>query len=167
MKQISELCALLLLVLIITGCSGQSNTVLAGEKAPFTRFLLLDGNFKTTENYKGKNLLLVFWATTCPHSQSVMEDVASWERQYGRKYNVKSVAINIDKSSKEDRVKEVYSNPALSYIEHAYSGNDIYDEAYIAYDVGETPTLVLIDPYGKIIGSGDTMDVLRDAFPNS
>lgn len=167
MKFTSRLCLLTLLILVLIGCSAQSKSVMVGQKAPFTRFVMMDGSYQTTDNYKNSNLLLVFWVSTCPHSHSVLEDVAAWERNYGRKFNVKSLAVNIDKTSKEDRVKEIYSEPKLSYVAQAYSGNDIYDEAYIAYDVGETPTLVLVDPHGKIIGSGDSMDVLRDAFPGS
>ena len=155
------------LVLVICGCSGQSKMINSGQKAPLTRFALMDGSVHSTEEYLGKHLLLVFWATNCSKSKSTLNDVAYWQRNFGRKVGVHSVAISIDKQEAESRVQELYANPKLQYIDHAFSGNDIYDEAYIAYDVGEVPTLVLIDPKGKIIATGDSLDVLSDRFPAS
>lgn len=155
----------LVLLLVICGCSAQSKQISSGQKAPLTRFSLMDGSVHSTGEYLGQHLLLVFWASNCSKSKSILSDVAYWQRSFGKKFAVHSVAISIDKQEAESRVEEVYSNPKLQYIDHAFSGNDIYDEAYIAYDVGEVPTLVLIDPKGKIIANGDSLDVLSDKFP--
>lgn len=159
------LAMLVLSSVFLNACSTKSKTILQGEKAPFTRFAMMDGTYKTTDNFRGKNLLLLFWATTCSRSQSVFDDVSEWLAANSRRARIQAVSVSIDKLGKEDKVKSVISKPELSNLQHAFSGNDIYDEAYIAYDVGELPTLVLIDPYGKVIGSGDSVSVLEEAFP--
>lgn len=128
----------------------------------------MDGTYKTTDNYQGQNLLLFFWATSCRHSYSVLEDAVEWLKENGRGKNIRIVSISVDKSSSEAKVNEVLRTPELKGmgIEHAFSGNDIYDEAYMTYDIGELPTLMLIDPEGKVIASGNSVSVLEDAFDN-
>jgi thioredoxin-related protein len=155
----------LIIIAILSGCAAESKTILLGEKAPFTKFTLMDGSYKTTANYKGKYLVILFWATTCARAHSTLDEVAEWARENSIKRNVRVVSVNIDKASKEDAVKAAIESINSRSIDNAFSGNDYYDEAYMAYDVGELPTLVLIDPTGKIIGSGDSIDDIESAFP--
>lgn len=161
-----KIISLFLFAALSLGCStsSTSSSILLGDKAPFTKFTLLNGSYRTTDNYKGKYLAILFWATTCSRSSSTLEDMADWSKKPNNKNNLRYVSVNVDKASKEDRVREVLSDIGQSSIEHAFSGNDIYDEAYMAYDIGELPSLILIDPKGKVVASGNSVDILEDAF---
>lgn len=154
-----------LLCLVLFGCAETSKTILVGKSAPFTRFPLFDGTYRNTDHYKGRYLALLFWSESCAKSHSVLEDVNDWLRKEAKKGVVRVVAVNVDKASKESEVKRTIEKQQLTHMEHAFSGNDIYDEAYIAYDIGELPTLVLIDPTGKVVDSGTSVSVLEDNLP--
>lgn len=150
----------LILGVSLLSCSSKTDLTKAGTQSPLTRFTFLNGGSVSSDHYQGKYLLLYFWATTCGKSRGNLDELSDYMREAVNARHLKVVAVNVDKFSKEDEVRKFISSLKKSNIEYAYSGNDIYDEAYMAYDVGELPTVILIDPEGLIVEASDSLGPL-------
>jgi thiol-disulfide isomerase/thioredoxin len=66
----------LLLVMPTGAALGQS------EKAPSLALKDLKGRTVRLSDYKGKVVLINFWATWCPPCRAEMPDLVNWQRQY-------------------------------------------------------------------------------------
>src|SRR4030042_3302314 len=61
------LALILISLVVITGCaSGGSEGPKTGSRAPDFKLMSLDGQTVSLSGFKGKPVLLNFWATTCP-----------------------------------------------------------------------------------------------------
>jgi thiol-disulfide isomerase/thioredoxin len=71
-----------LLLLTILPSPGFSQT---GQKAPQLALKDLRGRTVRLSDYKGKVVLLNFWATWCPPCRAEMPDLVKWQREYRSK----------------------------------------------------------------------------------
>ena len=120
---------------------------LSGNKeAPDFTLLGLDGRKVSLQDYKGKIVLLHFWATWC---KPCIEEFPTIERIH-KEYKDKGLvilAISIDKGGREP-VKSFIDKTGVSFpILLATDGN-----IKGAYWTWGTPTSFLIDRKGKILG---------------
>lgn len=151
-----------LLAASITGCSSAISSSKLGSQMPAARLYGLDGQIASLEDYRGQDLIVIFWGSSCSHSYSELQDLADWKakNKQSRKYQV--VAINIDKFDNEDKVKQLLRKLGPNRLVHSFSGNDIYDEAYVAFDVSDLPTIVRIDRSGKIVAVASSLGGVLD-----
>ena len=101
----------LLLVFLISfqiGCSSSSQTAkeFIGQEAPYTRFTMLDGSTKLLEEYKGKKLVLLFWATWCHVSRPEIEDLNEFAAKFANKNDVVFLAVSVDELDAYEKLKE-------------------------------------------------------------
>jgi len=145
----------------LSGCSGNTAaSKLLNNPAPKARVTLLDGDLRSIEEFRGKNVILLFWATTCSLSHRTIERLNDFAAKHGRSKNLEIIAVSIDKYEKLQAVRDKIKFLHLNSIIHSYSGNDIYDEAYMMYQVDTLPYMFLIDPSGLIVAaSSDDDDV--------
>jgi thiol-disulfide isomerase/thioredoxin len=68
-----------LLVALPVVASGQS------AKAPFVALKDMRGRTVRLSDYRGKIILLNFWATWCPPCRAEMPDLVKWQREYREK----------------------------------------------------------------------------------
>ena len=54
------------------------------QKAPSLALKDLRGRAHSLEDYKGKVVLLNFWATWCPPCRAEVPDLVRWQREYGK-----------------------------------------------------------------------------------
>ena len=156
----------------LVGCAGSVSTALLDQQAPLSRLYLVDSNLaskevKTLDDYRGKNVVLMFWATHCTFSHRVLDDLNEYAEKYGKRKNFEVVAVSVDEPKDEQKLKERIVYGKLSNISHVYSGTDIHDEAYRAFDVGSLPTIFVIDPSGKVRAVGSSASVVTDTFGDS
>jgi thiol-disulfide isomerase/thioredoxin len=102
------------------------------------------------KDLRGKVVLLDFWTYCCINCMHVLPDLTRLERKYGNELVV--IGVHAAKFPAE-RDSENIRQAILRYeIEHPVV-NDSEMRVWQAYATRAWPTLVLIDPKGKVIGS--------------
>jgi thiol-disulfide isomerase/thioredoxin len=160
------LVALLLMVLVGAGCSSSvSRGALVGQPAPrYTPFFMVEDEPLVLEHLRGKTVVVMFWATTCAKSQTSIEEFNRYVQRYGAAKGLVGVAVSIDKQDDYERVTRRIRAAQLESIRHSFSGNDIYDQAKIAFDVDVLPSFFVISPEGTIIAAGTDFEVVTRAL---
>jgi peroxiredoxin len=117
-----------------------------GAKAPNVAYTLLDGSHSTTDQLRGKVVLVNFWATDCTTCVKEMPDiVATHEKYKARGYETLAVAMSYDPPAYVINFAETRKLPF---------GVAIDNTGTIAKSFGQvqlTPTSVLIDKHGRIV----------------
>src|SRR5690554_1010142 len=74
-----------------------------GEIAPDFELMTLDGETARLSDYKGKKVILNFWASWCPPCRAEMPDMQKYYEEQAAKENVEILAVNL---TTEDRGME-------------------------------------------------------------
>ncbi|MFC3886077.1 TlpA family protein disulfide reductase [Bacillus songklensis] len=74
-----------------------------GQEAPAFRLPSIDGKDTSLADFKGKKVILNFWATWCPPCKAEMPEMQKFHEQYGE--DVKILAVNL--TSTEANPKQV------------------------------------------------------------
>jgi thiol-disulfide isomerase/thioredoxin len=140
--------------LLYAGSTGGDDiraNVLAGQKAPIFKVKTVYGkpvNFP--DDYKGKVVLLDFWATWCPPCREELPNVvAAYQKYHDKGFEVLSVSLD----------KPMQGSALLQFVhDHNMTWPQIYDGQYwnaavaVEYGVHGIPCPVLVD--------GDTGTIL-------
>ena len=117
-----------------------------GKPAPSVAYTLLDGSRTSTDDLRGKVVLVNFWATDCVTCVKEMPQiVATHEKYKSRGYETVAVAMSYDPPAYVINFAESRKLPF---------GVAIDNTGTIAKSFGEvrlTPTSVLIDKRGRIV----------------
>jgi len=150
---------LFLLLMTIAGCvSSPHLSGLVGQEAPLVRFTAIDGTYRSTNEFKGKTVVVVFWAEWCMFSKPVIEELNELAARDRSKQTV-FLAVSIDPATSFPRLQRRIEEQKLVNLVHAFSGNALLDEAYQTLKAHELPHLYVIDPQGRIIAEGHDADV--------
>lgn len=128
--------------------------------APQTRFVLLDGSTRSTSDFRGKVVLVNFWATTCTSCVAEMPQlVATFEKYRERGYDTVAVAMSYDPPSYVIRFTESRKLPFKVAIDNTGAIANAWG------DVRLTPTTYLVNKRGEIVkryvGEPDFADLHR------
>jgi peroxiredoxin len=142
----------LVLGCIISGCSYFSNRVQSAsskpdkERKPAPDFALKDGDGKTVHlsDYKGKVVLVDFWATWCGPCKIEIPWLKEFQRKY-RDQGFEVIGISMDEEG-WNVVKPFVSDLAINY--RVVIGDDTTAQLYGGVDA--LPTTFVIDRNGKI-----------------
>jgi peroxiredoxin len=114
--------------------------------APQTSFVLLDGSTRSTADFRGKVVLVNFWATTCTSCVAEMPKlVATFEKYRERGYDTVAVAMSYDPPSYVVRFTESRKLPFKVAIDNTGAVANAWG------DVRLTPTTYLVDKRGEIV----------------
>jgi len=102
----------------------------------------LAGEKVTLSSYRGKPVILVFWATWCPYCKKLLPGMQALHEKYSNK-GLTIIAINI----REDWKPHVY------WRNHEYSFDAVLEGDNVAkmYGVSGTPGVVFIAPSGEVL----------------
>jgi len=138
MNRLSFIATLLAGALVLSGC-GQ-------ERAPESSFVLLDGSKISTEQLKGKVMLVNFWATSCTTCVAEMPElVATYNKYRDKGYETLAVAMSYDPPAYVVNFTETRKLPFKVAIDNTGAN---------AKDCGQvkiTPTTYLVNKRGEIV----------------
>lgn len=122
-------------------CIQPSGTAEAGMKAPDFSLKDVNGNVVTLSNYRGKVVLIDFWATWCPPCRMELPHFKKIHQKYADK-NFVILGIAIDDDAK---VKKFVQKEKIPFtIAHGDR------ETAKAYNVRAFPTTFLLDTEGNV-----------------
>jgi thiol-disulfide isomerase/thioredoxin len=111
-------------------------------------------------DYRGKVVLLNFWATWCTPCLAEVQHFAQWQRRYGGQRGLQVVGVSMD--DEEPPVRAVYQRYGLNY--PVVMGDERLGELYGG--VLGLPVTLLIDETGKIrfkhVGATDLNIIERE-----
>lgn len=114
-----------------------------GKEAPNFTISNMDGEFVTLEDYRGKNVLLNFWATWCPYCVQEMPDMNKlYNENKDKDFVVLAVSVQENKETVAEYIKEL-----------GYDFTILLDEEGIVADrymIRGIPTSYMIDKEGKV-----------------
>lgn len=151
----------ILSVLLLCSCSSSTKASLIGKPAPATRIQMLSGEFLPLEEFRGKTLVLTFWATWCSHSSQVLSEIGELAQRYANRPDIVFLTVSVDKAQDLEKVRTRLSDPALATTKNAFSGNAEYDEAFMSFRCNDLPHIFVINPIGIIIAEGSDAEVVR------
>lgn len=131
---------------------------------------LMDGRTVTfPDDYKGKLVMLQFWATWCPPCREELPGLLKAYREFSPQ-NFEILAISLDRGGMKKSVNQFIIQAGMNW-DHVYDGR--YWDAEIAklFNIKAIPDAFLVDgDTGKIIAMGDDLRpphievVLKEAF---
>jgi peroxiredoxin len=133
--------------------------------APFPDFNEKDLQNKSLSlsNYKGKVVLVDFWATWCPPCVASVPEIQKLYNKYHSKgFEVVGISLDVEKDALEKFVKV----RKLPWPQH-FDGNRFDGPLALKYGVNQAPTTYLIGRDGKIIKEITPADELEDEIANA
>ncbi len=108
-----------------------------------------NGQIHKLSDYKGKVVVVMFWATWCPYCKNQMPALSMLKRLYSSANNLAVLAVSIDDGG-EALVQNYFKTYNLTNLE---SYIDIQSNLLHSFGFSAVPTVVLISPEGKMLGS--------------
>jgi peroxiredoxin len=123
---------------LLSGCSQSA--------APSSTFVLLDGTQQTTQDLRGKVVLVNFWATSCVTCVAEMPElVTTFEKYRARGYETLAVAMSYDPPSYVVNFAQTRKLPFKVAIDNTGAVAKAWG------DVRITPTTYLVNKRGEIV----------------
>jgi thiol-disulfide isomerase/thioredoxin len=129
------------------------------NKAPDFALKSVDGKTIKLSDYKGKIVIIDFWATWCPPCRRGIPDLVAIQQEY--KKNVVIIGISLDREKTIKDVPDFVKNYKINY-------PVVYGDDQITIDYGgirSIPTSFVIDKKGNIVDSHIGL-VEKDVFVN-
>ena len=123
----------------------------AGDKAP--DFVLEDkaGNMVSLKEFRGKPLVLHFWATWCPYCKKLQPGLQALQDRYaGSKLVVVAISFREDEGSDPQGVLQKRGHTFVTLLDG--------DDVAAMYGVRGTPTTFFIDRKGRVVGMTNASD---------
>ncbi len=125
------------------------------KKAPDFSLVDLKGNKISLSSFKGKVVVLNFWASWCPPCKAEIPDfVKTYEKYREKGLVIIGVAVN----SKLDDVKELVKKYNITYFVAMDDGNA--EKAY--GPITAVPTTFIIDKEGNLVPGGKKIGMFRE-----
>jgi peroxiredoxin len=153
----------LVLALLLAGC-GPGSSIRKGEEAPAFTLEDLNGAQVSLADYRGRPVLINFWASWCPPCREEMPELQQVYAAQGQD-GLAILAVNEITQDNVDDVREFVREEGLTFPILL----DKEQAATVAYRVGPLPTSFFVTPEGKIqlvqigqVNQGFVESVLRE-----
>jgi cytochrome c biogenesis protein CcmG/thiol:disulfide interchange protein DsbE len=148
-RMLRLICLLVLPVMIFAACSREAPPRV--EEAPAMPDIVLpsvSGETVALSQYKGRVIMLNFWATWCPPCQMEIPDFIDLQKELGPE-GLTIIGVSVD----EDRISYVkaYSEERKINYPVLYAGDDMEAVADAVGGIRGIPTTFLIDRDGRVV----------------
>jgi thiol-disulfide isomerase/thioredoxin len=132
---------------VVSEENNSTNSNLRGETDKAPEFTLLDtqGNNVSLSDFKGKVVIVDFWATWCPPCRRGIPDLIDLQNQYKNKVAV--IGISVDRENTKAGVPDFIDKMGINYPVVYFNDKVINDYGGIE----AIPTTFIIDKQGNII----------------
>ncbi len=135
-------------------------TLLVGAKFPDFQEKDVDGKALSPSNYKGKVLLVDFWATWCgPCMFELPNVIKAYEKYHDKGFEI--IGVSLDES--EVKLKSFLKDKNITWQQY-FDGSRWENKLAQKYGVEGIPATFLIDGEGKIIGRNLRGEQLEQAL---
>lgn len=149
MKNLVKISLLLLLFF-------SASSSVAHNKIPFK----IDNREVILDDFRGKYVILQFWATWCPYCKIQMPVLSLFKKRYHNNRNVAILPVSIDKGGYEE-VSDYYKS---SGIENLDVVTDKKKNLFKSLGLRGVPTVVLISKDGEIIERFNSVSQINTAL---
>lgn len=153
------------MVLMIAACSAgeQRKLIAPGATLPLTRLTTLAGEQVSLQRYLGRTTVLVFWASWCSKSKTLLQKLDTFASRRGGA-EVDFLLISVDQAQNFEAVREFTASLRARNFTHFFSGNDADDETFTVCGGDEIPLMVVLDRTGRVTHVTDSYSELVDAL---
>jgi peroxiredoxin len=135
------------------------DSLVAGTKFPDFDEKDLAGKSLSVANYKGKVVLIEFWATWCPPCVAAMPNVlATYRKFHDHGFEIIGVSLDADETALTDFIKK-NKLPWPQYFDGQFWSNKLA----VKYGITVVPTTFLLDRNGGIVGKNLRGEALAQA----
>ncbi len=111
----------------------------------------LAGKPLSVANYKGKVVLVDFWATWCgPCVQEMPNVIAAYGKYHDKGFEIIGVSLDDDADKGRDKLTAFITQNKMPWVQY-YDGKHWQTDLAVKYGVHQIPTSYLLDGTGKII----------------
>jgi thiol-disulfide isomerase/thioredoxin len=110
-------------------------------------------------NYKGKVVLLDFWATWCPPCRAELPNVLKTYKEYHAQ-GFEIIGISLDRDQDREKLTSFLEEKNMTWPQF-FDGNYWKNKLAVKYGVNSIPATYLLDGQGTIIGKdlrGEELD---------
>ena len=132
----------------------------AGAVAPAIEATTLDGKPLTLEQFKGKFVLLDFWATWCGPCIKEIPTLQAVHEEFGDDERLAMVSLSVDE--KIDEPRKFQSKRQLPWTQ-GFLGGGIHGPTPGRFGIRAIPAFVLVGPDGRIVARGMRGEAIKKA----
>ena len=132
---------------------------IVGESAPLFEARTFDGGTIRLADLRGKVVLLDFWATWCRPCVAQLPQVRQLHAAFGTNDRFAMIGMSLDWDI--EKARSFLARQQLKWPQ-ANLGNMDTSTVVRQYGVGSIPTMVLIDPEGRIVAVGGSIDQFKE-----
>ncbi len=121
-----------------------------GVQAPDFEFKTTDGKKKRLKDYRGKYILLDFWATWCTPCLGETPNLMKTHKDFAGKH-FEILGLSLDRTI--EAPKKYIEQHSLKWV-HGYLGDWSQNKVTDKYGINGIPSIWLLSPEGKVIKTG-------------
>jgi thiol-disulfide isomerase/thioredoxin len=133
---------LVVLILVIGGCSNASGSLQIAKPAPAFELKDLSGNTVSLGAFEGRTVLINVWATTCPPCVAEMPYFEALQQDWNKRNDVKILMIDLGEPAA--KVRDYIKKQNYTFTVLLDTSNEFGEK----YNIRYTPSTIIIDRGG-------------------
>jgi thiol-disulfide isomerase/thioredoxin len=128
----------------------------------------LTGTPINTAGYRGKTLLVVYWATWCEPCKEDLPQLRAMYQQYrNRGFEVLGVNLDVPGGTRAEQVAQIQAFAKTNNIPwpHIYEPGGLDSSPAVQYGIISLPTMFLVDPKGEVLSRNSSVEELKQLLP--